>query len=272
MKVLSLPEPWAFMVCSGMMDVMCLPWRPEDIPGRILIHADSTINDNEYIKTLSYQTQGFILNHSFMDNLPFIEILPRNAILGYANVTGFRPITDSIKDTDTERIKWMIEDAWLFGKPIYNVPSTQEYFDYDLKEEDFPSSVKLKLKEIHIEDGKLILPAADYFINEIDNKVLDDWFYYDEPEQTDILLTEDLVLSAKTVVLESLYRRVEYELKRPVFKSPLLDDDKNPIRIKWDGVTEEDWFSIEFRLGKKLKEVYHQLPDEWAWQSSTIEN
>ena len=216
--------------------------------------------------------QGLILNHTFMGNLFPFDQLPRNAIVGYATVTGFRNKTDSVWDRDTELIKWMVEDTWLFERPISNVHITQKYFDYDMKEDDFPSSFIPKLKEIHIEDGNLILPAADQYIDDIDNKVRDNWFYYDEPKQTDILLTEELVLSAKTVVLESLYRRVEYELKRPVFKSPLLDDDKNPVRIKWDGRTEEDWFSIEFRLGKKLKEVYHQLPHEWAWQSSTIAN
>lgn len=272
MKVLSLPEPWAVMVCIGMMDIICLPWRPDEIPGRILIHADSTEVNYDYVKTLPYQTQGLILNHTFMGNLLTFDQLPRDAIVGYATVTGFRHKTDSIWDRDAELIKWMVEDAWLFDKTIFNIHSTQKYFDYDMKEDDFPSSFIPKLKEIHIEDGKLILPADDYYIDEIDNKVRDDWFYYDEPKQTDILLTEELVLSAKTVVLESSYRRAEYKLKRPVFRSPLLDNDNNPIRIKWDGVTEEEWFSIEFRLGKKLKEVYHRLPDEWAWQASTISN
>ena len=272
MKVLSLPEPWAFMVCAGIMDVICLPWKPDEVPGRILIHADSNEAIEDYVKTLPYQTQGLILNHMFMSNLLTFDELPRNAIVGYVTVTGFRHLTDSYWDRDSEQIKWMIKDACVFNRPIRNVHSSQKFFEYDLDEDDFPPSFTVKIHEIYLEDGKIILPAADFFIDDIDNKVRDDWFYYDEPTQTDVLLKEEKIGFAKSVILESLYRRVEYELKRPPFLAPLLDDDKNPIKIKRDGVTEEDWFSIEFRLGKKLKEVYHRLPHEWAWQVSKVEN
>ena len=39
MKVLSVQQPWATMICSGIKDVENRTWKPKENPGRILIHA-----------------------------------------------------------------------------------------------------------------------------------------------------------------------------------------------------------------------------------------
>lgn len=42
MKVLSIKQPWASLICSGIKDVENRTWKPKEVPGRILIHAGST--------------------------------------------------------------------------------------------------------------------------------------------------------------------------------------------------------------------------------------
>ena len=39
MKVLSVQQPWASIICTGVKHVENRSWKPKDIPGRILIHA-----------------------------------------------------------------------------------------------------------------------------------------------------------------------------------------------------------------------------------------
>lgn len=44
MKALSVKQPWASVICTGLKDVENRTWKPAQIPGRFLIHASSAIN------------------------------------------------------------------------------------------------------------------------------------------------------------------------------------------------------------------------------------
>lgn len=41
MKVLSVQQPWASLICTGVKDVENRTWQPKEVPGRILIHASA---------------------------------------------------------------------------------------------------------------------------------------------------------------------------------------------------------------------------------------
>lgn len=275
MKVLSLPQPWAAFACLGIIDVICKPWHPDEVPGKILIHADSTKTNVDYIDTLPYQLQGIVYNHYFMENFPNFDYMPTNAIIGCVTVTGFKQKTDSVWDRDPDLIKWEIEDPWLLEDVIENVYIQREYFDYNIEESDFPPCFKHELKEIHFEDGKLVLPTRNSFIARFIDKETDDLFYYFDSSQTDLLLEDEEPfdpIPAETVILESHRRRVEFKLKRPPYISFFHDDNYQPVDLKWDDGHTSHWFCIAFRIGEKLNEVKYLLPDELYFSPDLSEN
>ena len=275
MKVLSLPQPWATFACFGIIDVICKPWHPDEVPGRILIHADSTKTDADFIDTLPDQQQGIIYNHFFMENLPTFESMPTNSIIGCVTVTGFAKETDSIWDRNPDLIKWEIEDSLLFEDDIENVYIQREYFDYNIEDSDFPPTFKYELKEIHFEEGKLVLPTRNSFITKFIDKETDDLFYYFDSSQTDLLLEDEEPfdpIPAETVILESHRRRVEFKLKRPPYISFFHDDNRQPVKLVWPDGHTSDWFCVAFSIGEKLNEVKFLLPEELYISPNLSEN
>ena len=275
MKVLSLPQPWAAFACMGIIDVICKSWCPDEVPGRILIHADSTKTDADFVDTLPYQLQGIVYNHYFMENLPTFESMPANTIIGCVTVTGFKKETDSVWDRDPDLIKWEIEDPLLFKGGIENVYIQREYFDYDIDESDLPLSYKYELKEIHFEEGKLVLPTRDSFIRDFINKEDDDLFYYFNTSQADLLLEDEEPFDpvpAETVILESHRRRVEFKLKEPPYTSVFHDDDHQPVKLVWDDGHTTNWFCVVYKIGEKLNEVKYLRPDDLYFPPDLSEN
>ena len=275
MKVLSLPEPWAFMVCAGIMDVICLPWKPDEVPGRILIQASSKRATFNTINKFPLELQGVIYNHMFMGNMCNISNLPRKAIIGYVTITGVGQKTSSVWDRDPNLISWKVTDSWVFRKPIRNVNGRRGLFEYNLDEYNLPEACKLRLDEIHIEKGKYVLPIGDGMIDGIESKRIKKWEYYDSCGMIDVLLSDYKPHNPKplrTVVLKDNFRSVEFELVgAPSFKD-WYDDFGNPVYFANKAHMIKPLRTIRFEFGKKLKEVFHHQPEEWIWQPSTLVN
>ena len=274
MKVLSLPEPWAFMVCIGMMDVICLPWRPDEIPGRILIQANSKKATFNTINQLPFDLQGVVYNHMFMGNLPHVSNLPRKAIIGYVTITGFDQNTNSIWDRNPNLTAWKVDDPWLFRKPINNVNGKRGLFDYYLNEYNKPEAGQLELEEIRIKKGKYVLPIGNGMIDRIENKRISTWEYYDSCGMIDVLLSDIKPHNPKplrTIVLKDCYRSVEFELVVPPFFKNFYEGYNTVNYINKEHII-KPFRTIVFKLGKKIKEVYHKDFDEWTWRLSPLVN
>ncbi len=262
MKTLSVQQPWATLICAGIKDVENRTWKTAKVPGKILIHASSKKVTRNFFDTIPYEWEAIIMNHIMMGNLAPLKQLPTSAIIGYVTVTGFEEgMTDSIWDGGPAQIKWKLEDAWLFKEPITDVKGKLNLFDYDLDENNLPPAEKAIFLNIHMEDGKLVLPVMDGTIDDIDNKVIENVDFNEVPGITDILFVNkdsDELKSFKTVILQENYKRAEYELteKPQIFYDALSDDENdNSVRtaILMDG-TEIDVRHIVFSIGKKLSE------------------
>lgn len=262
MKVLSIQQPWATLICAGIKDVENRTWKAAKVPGRILIHASSKKVTRSFFETIPYEWEAIIMNHIMLGNIVPLRQLPTSAIIGYVTVTGFEEgMTDSIWDGGPDQIKWKLEDAWIFKEPITDVKGKLNLFDYDLDENNLPPAVKATSLMIHMEDGKLVLPVMDGTIDDIDNNRLDRVEFYEVPDMTDFLFVNDEtdeLKPFKTVVLQENDKRVEYELARaPQCFYDALSDDENDDSIRtailMDG-TEIDVRHVVFSIGKKLNE------------------
>ena len=61
MKVLSVQQPWASLICAGIKDVENRTWKAAKVPGRILIHASSKKVTKNF-----FSFSAFIRNISFL--------------------------------------------------------------------------------------------------------------------------------------------------------------------------------------------------------------
>ena len=145
MKVLSVQQPWASAICTGVKDVENRTWQPKSAPGRILIHAsakkvpkdfDALNLDPEMISTMA--------NLRLFGIMPEYEDMPLSAIIGYVDVTGF----DSDNNNDSpwagaNSMHWHLENAYLFDEPIMDVKGKLGLFDYPLDEDNLPPAHKV---------------------------------------------------------------------------------------------------------------------------------
>lgn len=148
MKAITLKQPWAFLVCSGVKDVENRTWKcPEKHIGkRVLIHASKT----------SYRFDNFYdspLSNDQLFALPDIIQYPtiHSAIIGSVRITGCTINHPSVWAEKTEGAmvghtfvtpkgvkttwNWILEDAILFDEPILNVNGKLSFWDFDLPEE-----------------------------------------------------------------------------------------------------------------------------------------
>lgn len=132
MKAITLKQPWAFLVCSGVKDIENRTWKcPEKHIGkRVLIHASKT----------SYRFDNFYdspLSNDQLLALPDIIQYPtiHSAIIGSVRIVGCTINHPSIWAEKTGGGKtvynWILEDAILFDKPILDVKGKLSFWESD---------------------------------------------------------------------------------------------------------------------------------------------
>lgn len=128
MKAITLKQPWAFLVCSGVKDVENRTWKcPEKHIGkRVLIHASKT----------SYKCDNYFdspLSNDQLLALPSDIQYPvlHSAIIGSVRIVGCTINHPSVWAVD-ELYNWVLANPILFDKPILNVKGSLGFWDFDL--------------------------------------------------------------------------------------------------------------------------------------------
>lgn len=163
MKVLSVQQPWASAICSGIKDVENRTWQPKEVPGRILIHAGAKKVPNDFdAKNLWPEMISTMSNLRLFGILPEYEDMPLSAIIGYVEVVGF----DADNNNDSPWAgqgctHWQLADAFLFDEPIRDVKGKLGLFDYPLDENNLPPAHKVSQDFPVLEDGSLEVHISD---------------------------------------------------------------------------------------------------------------
>ena len=166
MKTLSVTQPWASVICSGLKDVENRTWKPAEAPGRILIHATSARVAKNF-EGLPDDQVSTIKNARLFGHIPEYEDMPYGAIIGYVDCDTI------IKDSDSFWAQpgcfhFCLRDAMLFDKPITGVKGVRGHlFDVDLDENKLPPAHKVNLT-MPIWDKKCLeMPASDAVIKAV---------------------------------------------------------------------------------------------------------
>ena len=108
MKVLSVQQPWATMICSGIKDVENRTWKPKENPGRILIHASKKFSMN-MLGGMPLEWASTINNDILFGNLPQANEFPYGAIIGYVTLDRIETESDSLwASPDESQYKWVL--------------------------------------------------------------------------------------------------------------------------------------------------------------------
>lgn len=150
-KVLSVKQPWSFLICSGIKDIENRTWKlPEKYKSeRVLIHASAkpenikldiegqaTIKEIQLFSALNYCDENelysaIIGSVEIVDcviNHPSIWAEPSNEVYKDPQIYGANKIDSAVWN-------WVLANPILFEKPILNVKGKLSFWDYDLPEE-----------------------------------------------------------------------------------------------------------------------------------------
>ena len=103
MKLLTIKQPWASLICLGIKDVENRTWRQNCLIGkRILIMSSK--KDEDMSSTYPKWRKEF---QSLVSNgvVPPLEELPKGVILGYVDILTIQEESDSIWAADASHFK-----------------------------------------------------------------------------------------------------------------------------------------------------------------------
>ena len=144
-KVLSVKQPWAFLICSGIKDIENRTWKlPEKYKGeRVLLHASAHIrkstkdllNKEQFDVILGLSDlnkekyfDGRQVEHAIIGAVKFSDCVVNHPSIWAEHSRGW--------PSDPKHIyNWVVSDAILFDKPILNVKGKLGFWDFDLPEE-----------------------------------------------------------------------------------------------------------------------------------------
>ena len=163
MKTLSVQQPWASAICSGVKDIENRTWQPKQTPGRILIHASSKKVPKDFdAKNLWPEMISTMANLREFGILPEYDDMPLSAIIGYVDVVGFD--SDDSNDSPWAGLgctHWHLENAYLFDEPITDVKGKLNLFDFPLDENNLPPAHKMEQNFPVLEGEHLTVHVGD---------------------------------------------------------------------------------------------------------------
>ena len=163
MKCLSVQQPWASAICTGVKDVENRTWQTKNAPGRILIHASAKKVPKDFdAMNLDPEMISTMTNLRLFGIMPEYEDMPLSAIIGYVDVTGF----DSDNNNDSpwagaNCTHWHLENAYLFDEPIKDVKGKLGLFDYPIDENNLPPANKVEQNFPVLEGEHLTFHVGD---------------------------------------------------------------------------------------------------------------
>ena len=179
MKAMCISQPWASLVCAGLEDVINRPWKPKENPGRMLIVALNVEIPQNYADLLPACWTYRIDNYIAMNQMPAIDSLPHNVILGYVDVEGFTEKEESIWSLP-DCWGWKLKNAHIFKNPIPCDKENEFLIDIDdIDPDNLPETIDIL--QPTADGDELVLPlSSKKFDSLLDgNKELDLNIYED---------------------------------------------------------------------------------------------
>lgn len=165
MKCLSIQQPWAQYIATGIKDVENRSWGLKSFPQRLLIHTGKkkqleNFDDMPLVWALPVE------NAEKLGIVPLIENMPTGAIIGVVDIVGCTVNADNgsiwsqfSEDPEHPMYNLMLANAKLFKEPILNVKGKQGIFEYAaVTEDNLPET--LDIPSISRKGNELFIPMS----------------------------------------------------------------------------------------------------------------
>ncbi len=171
MKAISIPQPYASLIASGIADVDNRTWTT-DYRGPILIVAPSR-------RMPAFPEEDMLVEWAMSVNLaqtfgliPEYEDMPRCAIIGWAELYDVKEYPDEGDDlspwSNGLRYRLCFKNAHLFRSPIPVPRARPRIYDYDkLSPNTLPDAIIPQWPTIHQKDYHATIPCAETRLDEI---------------------------------------------------------------------------------------------------------
>lgn len=160
MKVLSVKQPWAYLLCSGIKDIENRTWKlPKEYIGqRVLIHASAKPEElsphlftNEQWVAISEKARRHIV-----DELPFTSAIIGSVrfvdcVINHPSIWAEKSKPILFDDYgfpieyEHKTYNWVVEDPILFGSPVMGVKGKLRFWNYH---------GKTPLKKVYLEGSE----------------------------------------------------------------------------------------------------------------------
>lgn len=169
MQALSVRQPWATLICTGLKDVENRTWQTAKAPGRILIHATSAKVPGNW-EDVPNEMISNVKNARLFGQIPEYNDMPRGAIIGYVDCYDIVRDSQSIW-AQPDNFHWCFRDAHIFYEPIYGVKGVQGHlFDVPgIDENDLPPSYEWICNFPDVQGDTVILPVSDTVMADIES-------------------------------------------------------------------------------------------------------
>ena len=133
MKVLSVRQPWAWLIAIGCKTIENRTWS-RNYRGRILIHASQAKAEQ-----LDGWQENAMRKYCQAHNIPIhdFDSLPKSAIIGSVEVSDIQ-FHEAYNDPFAEDFQyhWFLKNPRLFDNPIIGVKGKLFLWNYDLDEQN----------------------------------------------------------------------------------------------------------------------------------------
>ena len=152
-KVLSVKQPWAYLICSGIKDIENRTWKcPQKYIGeRVLIHAgaqwDGRHRNMAHLFTIKQwgalspsmqvvMAHGNLPTSAIIGSVRFVDCVVNHPSVWAEKSNGVMVGHTFVYKSNEKPIRnWVLSNPILFDKPILNVKGKLGFWDYDLPEE-----------------------------------------------------------------------------------------------------------------------------------------
>lgn len=116
MKLLTIKQPWASLICLGIKDVENRTWKHNSLIGEKLLIMSSKTDVKLANTNASWREEYLRLVQN--GTIPSLKLLPKGKIIGYVDVVAIEKESESIWSADASHFKYVLANAHLFKTPI----------------------------------------------------------------------------------------------------------------------------------------------------------
>lgn len=130
MKLLTIKQPWASLICLGIKDVENRTWRQNSLIGECLLIMASKKDENMDATNERWRKE---YQRLVADGIvPTLNELPKGVIIGYVDVVSIEELSDSIWAADSSHLKYALRNAHLFQTPLPGVHGQPRPINYEM--------------------------------------------------------------------------------------------------------------------------------------------